>query len=68
MTLGPRSSTGYWLRLVSVREERVRLVAQVEELAPSLGDKVSAELTYPVLLVTIPKSRKPVHFQWIGRP
>jgi PrcB C-terminal len=65
---GPRSSTGYELRIVSVREERGRIVVKLKELAPSLHDPVAARLTYPYRLLTFPRSGKRVYLDWEGRP
>ena len=66
--VGSRSSTGYSVRLVSVREERSRIVARVREVTPSLGQRVEARVTYPYLVAAIPHSGKWVHFEWLGRP
>lgn len=66
--VGARSSTGYSLRLVSVSEERARIVARVRETTPSLRQRAAARLTYPYLLAAIPKSSNRVRFEWLGRP
>jgi hypothetical protein len=65
---GPRSSTGYGVEIVQVTERRstVRVVAR--ETAPSLGQQVTARLTSPYRLVTIPATSKRVYVQWQGRP
>jgi hypothetical protein len=66
--VGARSSTGYAVRIVSVSEERSRIVVRVRETAPSLGDRTGARVTYPYLVAAIPQSPKQVHFVWLGRP
>jgi hypothetical protein len=65
---GPRSSTGYHLRIVSVRDESGRVLIVVHEETPSLGEPVSARVTYPFRLITLPRGSKPVKLKWPGRP
>jgi PrcB C-terminal len=65
---GPRSSTGYELRVVEVRDEGDRVVVVVKERTPSLGDPVAARLTYPFRLIALPRNDKPVKLKWPGRP
>ena len=64
---GPRSSTGYSLRIVSVYEHGDHVQVVVRERTPSLGQSVHARLTYPFRLLALP-SHKPVHLKWLGRP
>ena len=64
---GPRSSTGYALRIVSVYEHGDHVQVVVRERTPTLGDPVSARVTYPFRLLALP-SHKPVHLKWLGRP
>ena len=66
--VGARSSTGYSVRIESVSEQRSRIVVRVREVTPSLGQHVTARVTYPYVLATIPQSPKRVHFIWLGRP
>ena len=65
---GPRSSTGYDLRIVSVRDEGGRIVVTVHERTPSLGDPVHARVTYPFRLIALARNGKPVKLKWPGRP
>jgi len=65
---GPRSSTGYDLRIVSLRDVGDRIVVTVHERTPSLGDPVRARVTYPFRLIALPRSDKPVKLKWPGRP
>ena len=65
---GPRSSTGYDLRIVRVRDERDRVVVVVHERTPSLGEPVQARVTYPFRLIELPRNDKPVKLKWPGRP
>ena len=57
VALGPRSSSGYALRVVSVsaRSGHVRVVFR--EQAPTLSTRVVPGLTYPYRLITIPRLR-----------
>jgi hypothetical protein len=64
---GPRSSTGYALRVVRVYEHGDHVQVVVRERTPSLGDQVHARVTYPFRLLALP-SHKPVHLKWLGRP
>ncbi len=65
---GPRSSTAYDLEVVSVVEERRRIVVTVRERTPSLAEPGAAALSYPFRLITIERSRKPVTLNRRGRP
>jgi PrcB C-terminal len=65
---GPRSSTGYVLRIAEVRDEGEKIVVVVREQTPSLGDPVTARVTYPFRLIALPRSDKPVKLKWPGRP
>jgi protease stability complex PrcB-like protein len=65
---GPRSSTGYVLRVVRVQDVGDHIVVVVREQTPSLGDPVQARVTYPFRLITLPRSEKPVKLKWLGRP
>jgi PrcB C-terminal len=65
---GPRSSTGYDLRIVRVRDNGDHLTVVVRERTPSLGDPVEARVTYPFRLIALPRTDKPVTLKWLGRP
>jgi hypothetical protein len=65
---GPRSSTGYDLRIVRVQDVGGHVVVVVRERTPSLGDPVQARVTYPFRLITLPRSDEPVKLKWLGRP
>jgi PrcB C-terminal len=65
---GPRSSTGYRLDIVRVMESGSQIVVTVHERTPSLGDPVSAHVTYPYRLITLPRSNQTVKLKWPGRP
>jgi protease stability complex PrcB-like protein len=64
---GPRSSTGYALRVVRVYDHGDHVQVVVRERTPSLGEPVRARVTYPFRLISLP-SHKPVHLKWLGRP
>ena len=63
---GPRSSTGYGVRVVSVTEQRRRILLRVRETTPRLGQRVQARVTYPYRLIEIPRTRKHVIVDWLG--
>ena len=65
---GPRSSTGYELRVLSVRERGGRLVVTVHERTPALGERVTPRVTHPFLLLSVPRSEKSLLLKWPGRP
>ena len=65
---GPRSSTGYELRIVQVRDAGDHIVVVVHERTPSLGDPVEARVTYPFRLIALPRTDKTVKLKWPGRP
>lgn len=65
---GPRSSTGYELRVVRVEDEGDQIVVVVHEDTPALGDPVEARVTYPFRLIALPRTDEPVKLKWPGRP
>jgi hypothetical protein len=65
---GPRSSTGYDLRVVRVRDDGDQILVFVHERTPSLGEPVEARVTYPFRLIALPRTDKPVKLKWPGRP
>jgi hypothetical protein len=65
---GPRSSTGYELEVVRVRDLGDHIVVVVHERTPTLGDPVRARVTYPFILIALPRSGEPVKLKWPGRP
>ena len=67
VTTGPRSSSGYVIDVLEVREERRRVVVVLRERAPLLRDRVRPHVTHPFRLLTIPHSEKQVEFVWTGR-
>jgi hypothetical protein len=65
---GPRSSTGYGVEIVRVTGRRSTVSVLARETTPSLGQRVTARLTSPYRLITIPATPKRVYVQWQGRP
>jgi hypothetical protein len=63
---GPRSSTGYSVEVVRVVEQRTRILLEVRERTPHLGEPVQARVTYPYKLIEIPRTRKHVALHWLG--
>jgi PrcB C-terminal len=68
VSLGPRSSTGYSLRVERVVERRREIDVYLRERTPSLGDPVEPRVTYPYRAITIERSPKPVYVKLQGRP
>jgi hypothetical protein len=65
---GPRSSTGYSVRVTRIVDEGDRISLHFRELTPTLRDQVVAKLTYPYRLITIPRTTKRLRFVVDGRP
>jgi hypothetical protein len=65
---GPRSSTGYALRIVKVRETGDRIAVTARELTPALGEPVVARVTHPFRLITVPRTSKKLLLHLEGRP
>ncbi len=65
---GPRSSGGYGVEIQRVTERRTTIYVLAHEIAPSLGESVTAGLTSPYRLITVPATPKRVYVQWQGRP
>jgi len=65
---GPRSSTGYGVKIVSVTERRSDIRVVARETTPLLDSHVTVKLTSPYRLFTIPSTWKRVYVQWQGRP
>lgn len=68
IALGPRSSTGYSLRILRVVERRRGIYVYAREDAPSLGDPVKPRITYPYRVLSMHGSAKPVYVKLEGRP
>ncbi len=68
VSVGPRSSPAYRLRVESVREERRHVVVVVRERSPQLGQPAPARVSSPFLLLTLPAGAKPVTVERAGRP
>ncbi|MBA3735383.1 MAG: protease complex subunit PrcB family protein [Actinobacteria bacterium] len=69
VSTGPRSSTGYALRIVKIRDVGDHIVVVVHERTPTLGETgVRARVTYPFRLIALPRADETVHLKWPGRP
>lgn len=66
--VGPRSSEGYALEILSVTEQKRRVVILGRERTPTLRRRVRIGITYPFRLLTIPRTRKPIFLDVEGRP
>ncbi len=67
VSLGPRSSSGYSLRIVRLVERRRGIYLTLRERAPTLGEPVDPHVTYPYRALAIPGSVKPVYVKLQGR-
>lgn len=65
---GPRSSSGYELRVIRVRDEGRQIIVSVKEDTPSLGEPVQTRITYPFRLLALPRGDDSVKLKWLGRP
>lgn len=63
---GPRSSTGYYVEVLSARERSERITVRVRERSPRLGADVRARVTYPFRLISLPAGPD-VYVDWVGR-
>jgi hypothetical protein len=63
---GPRSSTGYGVEVVGVRRHGDRIDVVVRERAPSLNERVTARVSFPYRLLSLPRDGD-VYVDWRGR-
>ncbi len=63
---GPRSSTGYSVRILSVTERDDAITVKVRERTPTLADHVEPRVTYPYRLLSLPADEA-VYVDWAGR-
>ena len=68
IALGPRSSTGYTLRILRIVERRRGIDIYARERTPLLGEPVTARVTYPYRALAIRRSGKRVSVKLQGRP
>jgi hypothetical protein len=66
ITTGPRSSSGYAIDVLSVRERDGKLTVKIRERSPSLGERVDPHVSYPYRLLSLPAG-KAVYVDWVGR-
>jgi hypothetical protein len=67
IALGPRSSTGYSLRILRVVERRRGIYITAREQTPTLGKSVTARVTYAYRLLSMHGRAKPVYVKLEGR-
>jgi hypothetical protein len=68
IALGPRSRSGYSLRILRVIERRRGIDVYVRERTPTLGEPVTARVTYPYRAIAMRRSDKRVSVKLQGRP
>lgn len=66
IAVGPRSSTGYSLHVVRVTQSG-NIDVLVRERTPSLVNVVKPTITFPYLLLTLPRSGKHVSVKYASR-
>jgi hypothetical protein len=66
VSTGPRSSTGYEVEVLSVRDQDGEITVRVREQTPTLEDRVEARVTHPYRLLSLPAGRE-VAVDWLGR-
>jgi PrcB C-terminal len=66
VSTGPRSSTGYAVRILSVTERGNEIMVKVRERSPTLTEHVQARVTHPFRLLSLPAG-KDVFVDWAGR-
>jgi hypothetical protein len=67
ITIGPRSSTAYSIRVLRVAEEERRVVVTVLRRDATLAHPGRPKLTSPYQLITLPTTGKPIHLEVVGR-
>ena len=67
ISLGPRSSTGYSLRIDRVVERRRGIYVYAHEQTPSLGEPVELHVTYVYRVLAMHGRAKPVYVKLRGR-
>ncbi|MGH2932461.1 MAG: protease complex subunit PrcB family protein [Gaiellaceae bacterium] len=63
---GPRSSTGYSMEVLQVRERDGSVTVTVRERTPELGERVEPRVTFPYRLLSLPAGTD-VYVDWLGR-
>ena len=67
IAVGPRSGTGYSVEVQRVVEHRRSIDVYAREKTPSLGESVTARVTYVYRLLSMPGKAKPVYVKLQGR-
>jgi hypothetical protein len=67
IALGPRSSTGYSLKIERVVERRRGIYVYARERTPSLGEPVAPHVTYVYRVLAMHGNAKPVYVKLGGR-
>lgn len=63
---GPRSTTGYSLEVLEVRERGGAVTVTLRERTPGLDELVEPRVTCPFRLLSLPAGRD-VYVDWLGR-
>jgi len=65
ISLGPRSTTAYSLRVVGVIEDDKRVTVRAVRRNASLADPGRQKLTFPYRLIALPTTGKHIQVEWI---
>ena len=65
ISLGPRSTTAYSLRVVGVIEDDKRVTVRAVRRNASLADPGRPKLTFPYRLIALPTTGKHIQVEWI---
>ncbi|MEP6908856.1 MAG: protease complex subunit PrcB family protein [Actinomycetota bacterium] len=66
VSVGPRSSTGYSVQVLSARDDGGTINVRVSERTPGLNEHVEPHVTYPYRLLSLPAGQD-VYVDWLGR-
>lgn len=65
VSAGPKPTSGYTIKIQSVRENDCVIVVDYIENGPKDGETITSIVTYPIDYVVLPKSNKPISFNKI---
>ena len=65
ISLGPRSTTAFSLRVLSVSQDDDRVIVRVARRNATLADPGRPKLTFPYRLITLPTTGKPIQVAWV---
>jgi hypothetical protein len=66
ITLGPRSTTAYAIRVLRVREGNDNVVVTIRRQNASIARPGTPRLTFPYQLIALPTTGKRIHVEWVA--